>query len=392
MSSKIPGGGSGDKPSKPHPDFPLTAHPNGQWSKKIRGKVHYFGVWADPDAALAEFLRVKDALLAGHAIDRGEGSTVADLCNDFLGYKEAMLKSGEITPRTFSDYVRASRRLTEYVGRELSLSCLTPQVLADFRDSLAGQMGPVSLGNEITRIRVVLKYAYDGGLVDSPIRYGLLFRPPAKRILRRDRQAKPLRLFKAKEVRQLLDEVSGQMRAMVLLGVNCAFGNTDCATVPQAAFDLDGGWVSFPRPKTQVERRAPLWAETIAALQSVKRRPVREKEDRGLMFLTSGGRRWVRTKPSPTHPDQFTVIDSVSRQFGKACRMLDLPPGRNFYALRHTFETIGGELGQQIAVDFLMGHAPASGDMSAHYREHISDERLLAVTDHLRKWLFGLKC
>src|SRR5437588_778220 len=44
--------GKPNKPSKPYPDFPLTAHPAGYWCKKIRGKLHYFGKWDDPDAAL----------------------------------------------------------------------------------------------------------------------------------------------------------------------------------------------------------------------------------------------------------------------------------------------------------------------------------------------------
>ena len=62
-------------------------------------------------------------------------------------------------------------------------------------------------------------------------------------------------------------------------------------------------------------------------------------------------------------------------------------PGLNFYALRHTFETIGGESRDQPAVDHIMGHA--RDDMASVYREKISDERLRAVTDKVHAWLFG---
>jgi len=43
------------KPSKSTPDFPLTARNNGQWAKKIKGKFHHFGPWADPQAALDHY-------------------------------------------------------------------------------------------------------------------------------------------------------------------------------------------------------------------------------------------------------------------------------------------------------------------------------------------------
>jgi len=51
-----------EKPTVPRAPFPLTAYPNGRWLKKIRGKVHFFGVWSFSDSALANDLRV-DALI-----------------------------------------------------------------------------------------------------------------------------------------------------------------------------------------------------------------------------------------------------------------------------------------------------------------------------------------
>ena len=53
------------KPKKPSPTFPLTPHPNGQWCKKIRGKVHFFGVWADSQTALDRYHAGAEDLHAG---------------------------------------------------------------------------------------------------------------------------------------------------------------------------------------------------------------------------------------------------------------------------------------------------------------------------------------
>ena len=93
-----------EKPKKPHPDFPLTANGNGQWSKKILGKVHYFGPWDDPDGALQRYLNVKDDLYAGREPRPDDAVTVRDLANAFLTAKKSLVDSGELSPRSWNDY------------------------------------------------------------------------------------------------------------------------------------------------------------------------------------------------------------------------------------------------------------------------------------------------
>src|SRR5204863_931860 len=90
-----------DKPAKPYPEFPLTAHPAGYWCKKIRGKIHYFGPWDDPDDALAKYLEQKDALHAGRKPrENTAATTLNELCNAFLNAKQASVDTGELSPRT----------------------------------------------------------------------------------------------------------------------------------------------------------------------------------------------------------------------------------------------------------------------------------------------------
>jgi integrase len=79
--------------------------------------------------------------------------------------------------------------------------------------------------------------------------------------------------------------------------------------------------------------------------------------------------------------------DAVAKEFIKVLKALDLHrSGLGFYLLRHTFETIGGDTGDQVAVDAIMGHVRE--DMASMYRERVNDERLRRVTDHVRAWLF----
>src|SRR5437588_13076489 len=53
------------RPAKPSPDFPLFPHAAGVWAKKIRGQLHYFGPWEDPEGALKRYQEQAADLHAG---------------------------------------------------------------------------------------------------------------------------------------------------------------------------------------------------------------------------------------------------------------------------------------------------------------------------------------
>jgi len=244
---------------------------------------------------------------------------------------------------------------------------------------MAKRWGPVRLGGVIQRIRSVFKYAYDAELMAAPTRFGPGFARPSKKTLRLERTKKGSKMFEAEELRSILTAASCPMKAMILLGVNCGFGNADCGTLPLAALDFDGGFVNYHRPKTGIMRRCPLWPETVTAIREALSSRPKPKGTDSLAFVTKQGSSWHKNATFSDNP--------ISKEMRKLLNSLGIDGHRNFYALRHTFETIGGEAKDQVAVDHIMGHA--RDDMASVYRERISDARLKAVADHVRTWLFA---
>ena len=57
--------------------------------------------------------------------------------------------------------------------------------------------------------------------------------------------------------------------------------------------------------------------------------------------------------------------------------------------MRHTFQTVGDQTGLYVVVKSIMAHAESDGDMSANYRENVSDENMQSVVDHVHAWLYG---
>jgi len=359
----------------------LTAHPAGQWCKKIRGKLRYFGPWSDPDGALAKYNAEKDDLHAGRTPRPDtDAATVQDACNGFLNGKKAKLDTGEIGERMWKEWKDTCATLVSAFGKLRLLSDLRPDDFAALRTKMAKRWGPVRLGNAIQRVRSVFKCALDSGLIDRPVLLGPGFQRPSAKVLRLHRAKQGPKLFAAEEVRRILDAADAQMRAMALLGINGGFGITDCGRLPLSAVNLETGWIDFARPKTGVPRRCALWPETVAAIREAlaSRLAAKDEADAGLVFLTRQGTSWVK--------DGYS--SPVCFKFGKVLKSLGINgrKGLGFYTMRHVFRTVADEAKDQVAVDHIMGHA--RDDMASVYRERISDERLRAVTNTVRRWLF----
>lgn len=395
------------KPDKPYDEFPMYAHATGYWSAKVRGKTYNFGRWARIQGgklvavpyeagwqeALANYkarvndaklMRLEGTILSAQDATADGPFTVKDLCNKFRESKKRAVESGDLTQRMFEEYEIITTLIYEKFGRSRAVAGLKPTDFESLRAHMAKRWGPNRLTNAIVYVRSVFKYAYKSALLEKPINFGPAFEPPTKkqkRALRTKLRAKyGKRTLEAEECRKLIDAAPPQVKAMVLLGLNCGFGNHDCATLPESMLDLKTGWIEYPRPKTGVERRCPLWPETVQALKdaAAARPQSNDKNAEGLVFVTNRGTPWLTPKGK---------ADPVTHAIRKLMKDTGVHrTGLGQYTFRRTFRTVADGTRDQVACNLIMGHADST--MADHYREEVDDARLRDVADHVRRWLY----
>jgi integrase len=245
-------------------------------------------------------------------------------------------------------------------------------------------------------VRSIFKHAYDSDLIDRPVKFGAALDRPSATLKRRIRRAAEMengkRLFEPAEIRAMIQAAEPPLRAMILLGINGGFGNTDCASLPAKAVNFDRAVIEFDRPKTGIERVVPVWPETLEALhQTIDKRPNAVNDEAAkLVFLTVFGKPWVREivhRSADNGIEKVVPLDATGHEFSKLLSRLGMKrKGLGFYALRHTFRTWADEVRDQHAIHRIMGHTIPG--MSGIYVEEISLERLRAVVNHVREKLF----
>jgi integrase len=368
------------KPAKPYRDFPLTAHANGQWCKKIRGKVHFFGVWSDPDSALQKYLDERDDLQAGRMPQRHGGLNLADTLNLWLERNRKRMEAGEITSICWNDYRIVCGIVLRELGRSVDPQHLRPADFSAFRLGLSETYSPSRITKIVAVTRMALRWAWESEHIEKMPRFGPDFKGASKKQQRLQKAQSGKKLASREDLHKLINGADPQWKAIILLCINGGLGNSDIARIRLS--DLQGDWLDLHCGKTGVERRIPIWRETREAIESViqsRRTPKPGAEE--LLFLSGHGDALIRVNEETGKRKDLTV---------EGFRRLKQKAGINgrvtLYWLRHTFQTIGDGAKDPVATSAIMGHA--DGTMAGVYRETISDDRLRAVTDHVRNWLW----
>lgn len=395
------------KPNKPYPSFPLTAHPNGQWCKKIRGVVRFFGVWNDPDAALTRYHEQAADLHAGRRPRKTQADgdcTLKGLADRFLDHQNQRVTAGQIGARSYEDYRRCLDHFVRVLGEARAPEDLTAEDFQRYRTRLVRfgvrgdrGLGVHALGRALTLARGMFTWGESAGLIDRVPRWGNTMAKPTASDRRRSRATREREfgksLFTPDETRRLMAVADPMLKAAILLGVNGGFGNTDVSALLRAALNLEAARIDFERPKTAVARVVPLWPETVDALRTMlngERPKPFDESVAPLVFRSESGRPLVRQLVKRSDDGSIrkvTYVDRLGDRFDALLTECGLKRrGLGFYALRHTFRTWADETRDQHAIHLIMGHAIPG--MSGVYIEEIGMDRLRAVTEHARAKLF----
>ncbi len=379
------------KPRKPHKtsDTLTPRKSDGRWCKHYKttsGEWRWWYFRGTEQEALDEWNRVKPDLLAGREPDAAPSDpnavvTVAKLANAFLHHKKQLLDSHELSPRTWQGYEAVGKMLVDQLGRHTPAGKLKQHDFQRLRAHLASKYGPVALSNRIQVVRMIFKYGVDSEMLATPAKFGVEFNKPSAKTLRLARERKGRQDYTPEQIQSLIKAADPHMKAMILLAINGGLGNTDIALLRPDLFDLDNGWLNYCREKTGMPRRIPLWPETVAAVRKVmeSRRASKNPAEANLLFIGARGTSYVN----------HTGGHRVAAEFARLRDEVGIK-GRVFYDFRRTFQTVADNRSRdRDGVKAIMGHAPASGDMSAVYRQNFDDDRLRSIVDHVHEWLYA---
>jgi integrase len=367
------------------PDWPLSVHPRGQWVKRVRGKLRYFGPLDDPDAAAEIWASERDYLVAGLTPPGCvNGLTVHRLLEAHLADVDERTAAGRLAPRTRNDYVGLPATFRAAGLLEAPVSALGPthwsavqRVIEQSGRRLRSQ------ANVIMSIRSAFNWAKRMGMIGE-INFGPRFTMPDSTAIEAEQDANGAMRFLDREfILAALEAASPKLRVAILLGINCGFYPSDSAMIPIDRLHLDGPipYHDFRRVKTGRRRMAALWPETVEAVRHylASGRGRVDSAERTLLLTRQGG---VHTRTN----GPAALIQSFRRIAVKLGRVVH---GVGLGSMRHTYATVVDTVPDQAMIDLSMGHTSKSLQKRIYRQFNLEElKRLRTLSDVVRGWLY----
>ena len=368
------------KARKPYSSFPLWSNSNGQWSKKIRGKVYCFGRWDKPQEALVRYKAERRFLESGIR-PKIDGWSVKNAIDYFLDRLQTDVDDGEKSQRHFDDCLRTGKIIVSVFDKHRQTADLDGSDFYELRRIFNRKKNgktasPDTRDGHVRRTMAIFNRCINDGKVDRVV-FGADFRKKSKRDKSIQAASSEAKFIDAGDIRTLIDNSHYRLKAMILLAVNCGLGNNDIAKLRFDQLDLVDGWLENDRSKTGERRCASLWMETLNALETIieRRFEPEDKTHNDLVFIT----RYKKPFSNPT---------AITNEFRKLKTATGIEAGGSFYTLRHVCRTIAEECSDDSATKWIMGHH-RTDSIDSRYIHRPPKVRIEQVCNHVHDWLFA---
>lgn len=355
--------------------FPLTLHPTGQYCKKIKGKMYYFG--SDKKEAIQRYLD-QAAYLHGCQTNlekpTSDNMTLKQLCEMYLTYQYSKLQANDLTASHYNEQIGSLNKLIAFLGQTIEVNKISTLDLQNYKRKIQkSHVSASRLNLHISIMKALFHWARKNDILEHIPNIDAVSRD---KIVHHEKFT-----FDHEQIGKLLTAADVKMRAMIWLGLNCGFGCTDCSELKWADLDLVNDRVKLPRKKTGILRDLPLWPETIDALKIIPKTGA-------LVFYTSRGNPFVHTfaKTDSNGNRKYSTQNTITTKFSRLIKKsrLKVPNGTGFYTLRRTAATIAARSGDPFAVQRLLGHANLQ--MATRYVQDVS-KQTDKVIENSRKYL-----
>lgn len=202
--------------------FPLTLYRTGQYCKKIKGKVHYFG--RDKQQALQRYLDQATYLHGSQDSTQtatNGNMTLKKLCDLYLQYQHSKVTAGDLTPKHYNDQISSLGKLMYFVGQGRKVESISTLDLQNYKRKLQkSYCSAHRLNLHISIMKAMFHWARKNDITETIPNIDAISR---SKVIHQEKYT-----FTSDQIKKLVLFADVQMRAMIWLGLNCGFGCTDC--------------------------------------------------------------------------------------------------------------------------------------------------------------------